>query len=85
MNHFYHSPAVCGIRGADHPLRAAADMSFGTVYAVFNNIGVYGDLKDNVVHEMDDDVGFVNPALGDYRIKDGAEVSDIHFEKIGRY
>ncbi len=45
----------------------------------------YGDIKGNVDHKMDEDVGFVCPALGDYRITDGATVNDIHFEKIGRY
>ena len=28
---------------------------------------------------------FVNPSRGDYRVKDGVDFPDIHFEKIGRY
>jgi hypothetical protein len=28
---------------------------------------------------------FVNPTLGDYRIREGADFPDIEFEKIGRY
>ena len=28
---------------------------------------------------------FVNPTLGDYRIRDGVDFPDIEFEKIGRY
>ena len=28
---------------------------------------------------------FVNPTLGDYRIREGVDFPDIEFEKIGRY
>ncbi|MBR5447047.1 MAG: right-handed parallel beta-helix repeat-containing protein, partial [Clostridia bacterium] len=44
-----------------------------------------GDLEGNVEYALTDDVGFVCPALGDYRIKDGASVDSVQFENIGRY
>ena len=28
---------------------------------------------------------FVNPTLGDYRIRDGVDFPDVHFDLIGRY
>ena len=58
---------------------------FGVSYGNDKIINEYGDVKNTSVHEMDEDVGFVCPALGDYRITDGAAVHDIYFEKIGRY
>ncbi|MBR7032574.1 MAG: S-layer homology domain-containing protein [Clostridia bacterium] len=48
-------------------------------------------LKDHVVSEgnriygLNDNPIFVNPTKGDYRIKDGADFMDIHFDIIGRY
>ena len=45
----------------------------------------YGDLDGNAEYSLTDDVGFVCPALGDYRVKDGASVDSVQFEKIGRY
>ncbi len=45
----------------------------------------YGDLDGNAEYKLTDDVGFVCPALGDYRVKDGASVDSVQFEKIGRY
>ena len=58
---------------------------FGNVNLNNEVIEEQGDMKDNVLHELTEDVGFVCPALGDYRVTDGATVPDIHFEKIGRY
>ena len=48
-------------------------------------------LKDYVVNEgnraygMNENPAFVNPTLGDYRIRSDADFPDIHFEDIGRY
>ena len=45
----------------------------------------FGDLENNVTYAMTDDVGFVCPATGDYRVTDGSAMPDVQFEKIGRY
>ncbi|MBQ2469077.1 MAG: hypothetical protein II503_05265, partial [Clostridia bacterium] len=34
---------------------------------------------------LDENPLFVNPSRGDYRIRDGVDFPDIHFEEIGRY
>ena len=36
-------------------------------------------------YTLDENPFFVNPTVGDYRIKGGADIADIQFEKIGRY
>ncbi len=58
---------------------------FGNVNLNNEVIEEQGDLKDNELHKLTEDVGFVCPAIGDYRVTSGAKVPDIHFEKIGRY
>ncbi len=45
----------------------------------------YSTIEDNIGYTLDENPIFVNPTLGDYRIKDGADFPDIHFEEIGRY
>ena len=45
----------------------------------------YSTIEDNIGYTLDENPIFVNPTLGDYRIKDGADFPDIYFELIGRY
>ena len=45
----------------------------------------YSTIEDNRGFTLDENPLFVNPSRGDYRVKDGADFPDIHFEKIGRY
>ena len=45
----------------------------------------YSTIEDNIVFPIEENPLFVNPTIGDYRIRDGAEFPDIHFEDIGRY
>ncbi|MBR6290477.1 MAG: S-layer homology domain-containing protein, partial [Clostridia bacterium] len=52
------------------------DITFGDEYCV---------VEGNRVFRMDENPCFVNPAIGDYRIKEGSEFPDYHFEKMGRY
>ncbi|MBR6808225.1 MAG: hypothetical protein IKM46_07585, partial [Clostridia bacterium] len=58
---------------------------FGNVNLNNEVIEEQGDMKENELHKLTEDVGFVCPAIGDYRVTSGAKVPDIHFEKIGRY
>ena len=45
----------------------------------------FGSYENNVGYTLEENPLFVNPALGDYRIRDGVDFPDIEFEKIGRY
>ena len=63
----------------------------------FNDSGKKCDFSDNVLilkyltvgeergFTLDENLFFVNPALGDYRVRKGADIPDLEFEKIGRY
>jgi hypothetical protein len=46
---------------------------------------MYTTYENNAAFGPDENPVFVNPTLGDYRIRDGADFPDIHFEEIGRY
>ncbi|MBQ6262575.1 MAG: S-layer homology domain-containing protein [Clostridia bacterium] len=61
-----------------------------------NNTGAVDELTDKYQikyvtigglrgYTLDENPFFVNPTAGDYRIKAGADIKDIQFEKIGRY
>ena len=45
----------------------------------------YATAEGNAAYGLDENPVFVNPTLGDYRIRDGVDFPDFHFEKIGRY
>ncbi|MBQ6262713.1 MAG: S-layer homology domain-containing protein [Clostridia bacterium] len=45
----------------------------------------YCDVGNNVVFPYSENPIFVNPTRGDYRIREGVDFPDIHFEEIGRY
>ena len=45
----------------------------------------FSTVENNVGYTEDENPGFVNPTLGDYRVKEGAGCPDVRFEKIGRY
>ena len=49
------------------------------------NAADYCTIEGNNACSFAENPLFVNPTLGDYRIRDGAEFPDIHFEDIGRY
>ncbi len=45
----------------------------------------YSTIEDNIGYTVDENPLFVNPTIGDYRIRDDVDFPDIEFEKIGRY
>ena len=45
----------------------------------------YGDVHDNMILTEDENPFFVNPAKGDYRLRDGVDFFYIPFEEMGRY
>ena len=45
----------------------------------------YVTSENNRAYGLDENPVFVNPTIGDYRIRAGADFPDIQFEKIGRY
>ncbi len=45
----------------------------------------YSTIEDNIGYTLDENPFFVNPSLGDYRIREGVDFPDIGFERIGRY
>ncbi len=45
----------------------------------------YSTIEDNIGYTLAENPLFVNPTIGDYRIRDGVDFPDIEFEKIGRY
>ena len=46
---------------------------------------IYTTYEDEAAYTYAENPIFVNPTLGDYRIKDGVDFPDIRFEDIGRY
>ena len=46
---------------------------------------VFGDFENNIEYPKDENPIFVNPALGDYSIREGVDLQDNHFSEIGRY
>ena len=50
-----------------------------------DNAEKYCKSEGNTGYYLSDNPVFVNPTIGDYRIRDGADFPDIQFEKIGRY
>ena len=46
---------------------------------------MFGEAKNNVGYKLDENPFFVNPSIGDYSIREGADFADNHFAKIGRY
>ncbi|MBR3992195.1 MAG: right-handed parallel beta-helix repeat-containing protein, partial [Clostridia bacterium] len=55
------------------------DVSFGL------DVNDYATIENNRAFALSENPIFVNPTLGDYRIREGADFPDIEFEKIGRY
>ncbi len=52
----------------------------------FNEIfAQYSTIEDNIAYSFGENPLFVNPTVGDYRIREGVDFPDIRFEKIGRY
>ena len=45
----------------------------------------YSTIEDNIGYKLDENPLFVNPTLGDYRIRSGVDFPDIRFEYMGRY
>ena len=46
---------------------------------------MYTKYEGNAAYQLGENPIFVNPTVGDYRIRDGVDFPDIQFEKIGRY
>ena len=46
---------------------------------------IYVILEGNRGYTFEENPMFVNPTLGDYRLQDGADFPDVHFDLIGRY
>ncbi|MBR7033871.1 MAG: S-layer homology domain-containing protein, partial [Clostridia bacterium] len=46
---------------------------------------IYTTYENEKAYTYDENPIYVNPTLGDYRIRDGVDFPDIHFELIGRY
>ncbi len=57
----------------------------GGGYNVAQEIKDYGEVYDNEVYTDKENPFFVNPAKGDYRLKDGVDFFFIPFEEMGRY
>ena len=49
------------------------------------DVNDYATIENNRLFTLSENPVFVNPTLGDYRIREGADFPDIEFEKIGRY
>ena len=54
-------------------------------YEYSDALKLFGNYEGNVGYTLDENPLFVNPAIGDYRIREGVDFPDIEFEKIGRY
>ena len=49
------------------------------------NVRKYSIIENNAAYAPDENPLFVHPSRGDYRIREGVDFPDIHFEEIGRY
>ena len=49
------------------------------------NSAAVSTIRDNEYYTTADNPLFVNPSVGDYRLKEGTGFPDFHFEEIGRY
>ena len=58
-----------------------ADVSLG----FSNGAEEFCKVEGNTAYTYAENPVFVNPTIGDYRIRDGVDFPDIEFEKIGRY
>ena len=54
-------------------------------FRVLQEIIDYGEVYDNMILTEDENPFFVNPAKGDYRLRDGVDFFYIPFEEMGRY
>ncbi|MBQ1503515.1 MAG: hypothetical protein IIZ35_05870, partial [Clostridia bacterium] len=63
----------------------AAISASGNGFEFKNTVTDYGEYHDNAGYTLEENPLFVNPAAGDYRVKDGAGFDGFEFEKIGRY
>ncbi|MBR7033900.1 MAG: right-handed parallel beta-helix repeat-containing protein, partial [Clostridia bacterium] len=61
----------------------SADRSIFTTGRKYEKI--YAHYENNATYTTDENPIFVNPTLGDYRIREDSGFPDIHFESIGRY
>jgi len=59
--------------------------SFGAKFDFPEEVIAVSTLKDNIDYKITENPIFVNPAIGDYRIRDDADFHKIPYEKIGRY
>ncbi|MBQ2468117.1 MAG: hypothetical protein II503_00400, partial [Clostridia bacterium] len=50
-----------------------------------DNAEEFCTFEGNTAYSLTENPVFVNPTVGDYRIRDGVDFPDIQFEKIGRY
>ena len=58
----------------------------GTVPGIYRKYEqIYTTSENEKAYTYDENPIYVNPTLGDYRIRDGVDFPDIHFELIGRY
>ena len=57
----------------------------GRSYEYPDVLARYSTIEDNVGIKTDVNPLFVNPTIGDYRIREGADFDGFEFEKIGRY
>ncbi len=57
----------------------------GTEKVYDDLISLHSVIEDNLYYSVGENPLFVNPTLGDYRIREGVDFPDIEFEKIGRY
>ena len=62
--------------------RMSGNAAFGSMIdeEMSNAVG-----ENNVMYSLDENPLFVNPSIGDYRIREGVDFYDIPYEKIGRY
>ena len=62
------------------------NVTFGRMdFDIHEDIALFSKVENNHHYSFDENPIFVNPALGDYSIREGADFADNHFAQIGRY
>ena len=58
---------------------------YGAEHTFREEMAKYSVIENNLAFTLEENPVFVNPTLGDYRIRSGVDFPDLQFEKIGRY
>ncbi|MBR6915853.1 MAG: hypothetical protein IKN36_05800, partial [Clostridia bacterium] len=57
----------------------------GATVNYYDQVLLYSDISNEKAYTVDENPFFINPTVGDYRMRGDADFENIPFELIGRY